>query len=56
MTSVARLIALPIVSGQEATGPGYSYSPQTHAKPAQSQQPGRHAHHGPQHITHLMQR
>jgi hypothetical protein len=78
MTSIARLIALPIVSagiiggaalglagmanaaptvgGQEATGPGYSYSPQTHAKPAPSQQPGWHAHHGPQHVTHLTQR
>lgn len=77
MTSIARLIALPIVSagiiggaalglagmanaqtagGQEATGPGYSYGPHTFANPAPTQQPGWHAHHGPQHVTHLTQR
>ena len=75
MTSIARLIALPIVSAgiiggaalglagmanaapaQDSTGPGYSYSPHTFANPASTQQPGWHAHHGPQHVTHLTQR
>jgi hypothetical protein len=38
------------------TGPGYSYSPGTYAKPAPTQQPGWHNHHGPQHIAGLTQR
>jgi hypothetical protein len=48
--------ATPTVGGHEATGPGYSYGPHTFAKPAPTQQPGWHAHHGPQHIGHLTQR
>jgi hypothetical protein len=40
----------------EPTGPGYSYSPGTYAKPAPTQQPGWHNHHGPQHIAGLTQR
>jgi hypothetical protein len=75
MTSIARLIALPIDSAgiiggaahglagqanaapaQDSTGTGYSYSPHTFAKPAPTQQPGWHAHHGVGHITHLTQR
>jgi len=42
--------------GQAPTGPGYSYSPGTYAKPAPTQQPGWHNHHGPQHIAGLTQR
>jgi hypothetical protein len=75
MTSIARLIALPIVSAgiiggaalglaglanaapsQDPTGPGHSYGPHTFANPAATQQPGWHAHHGPQHVINLMQR
>jgi hypothetical protein len=40
----------------EPTGPGYSYSPGTYAKPAPTQQPGWHNHHGPQHLAGLNQR
>ena len=42
--------------GQAPTGPGHSYSPNTYAKPAPTQKPGWHNHHGPQHIANLMQR
>jgi hypothetical protein len=42
--------------GQTPTGPGYSYSPGTYAKPAPTQVPGWHNHHGPQHVANLMQR
>jgi hypothetical protein len=37
------------------TDPGYSYSPDTHAKPATATG-GRHGHHGPQHIANLLNR
>jgi hypothetical protein len=40
----------------EPTGPGYSYSPGTYAKPAPTQQPGWRNHHGPQHLAGLNQR
>jgi hypothetical protein len=74
MTSIARLIALPIVSagiiggaalglagmanaqtvgGQEPTGPGYSFSPQTHAHPAPTVKPGWHNNPGPAYIAHI---
>ena len=35
------------------TGPGYSYSPTVKAKPAPTQQPGWHNHHGVWHIKAL---
>jgi hypothetical protein len=35
------------------SGPGYQYSPGTHAKPAPTQQPGWNHHHGPAHIAGL---
>jgi hypothetical protein len=38
------------------TGPGYSYSPGTYAKPAPTQAPGWHNHHGPAHVAGLNQR
>jgi len=38
---------------QAPTGPGYSYSPSTYAKPAPTQAPGWHAHHGPQRAANL---
>jgi hypothetical protein len=41
------------LGGQEATGPGYSYSPQTHAHPAPSAKPGWHNNHGPAYIAHI---
>ena len=41
---------------QDPTGPGYSYSPHTFATPAPTQQPGWHAHHGPQRAANLTQR
>jgi len=41
---------------QAPTGPGYSYSPGTYAKPAPTQQPGWHNHHGPQHVANLQNR
>ena len=34
-------------------GPGYSYSPGTHAKPAPTAGPGWHNNHGPTYIAHL---
>ena len=43
-------------TGQAQTGPGYSYSPDTYAKPAPSATPGWHGHHGPQHIANLLNR
>ena len=38
------------LGGQEPTGPGHSFSPQTHAHPAPAMQPGWHHHHGAGHI------
>jgi hypothetical protein len=68
----ARLVAVPAMIGaaalglagmanaatteQAPTGPGYSYSPDTYAKPAPTATPGRHGHHGPQHIANLLNR
>jgi hypothetical protein len=43
-------------TGQAPTGPGYSYSPDTYAKPAPTATPGWHNHHGPQHIANLLNR
>ncbi|WP_036438184.1 hypothetical protein [Mycobacterium sp. URHB0044] len=40
-------------SGQSPTGPGYSYSPDTYAKPAPTAKPGWHNNHGPQRIANL---
>ena len=42
--------------GQAPTGPGYSYSPESHAHPAPTAAPGWHNHHGPQHIVNLQDR
>jgi hypothetical protein len=42
--------------GQAPTGPGYSYSPESHAHPAPTAAPGWHNHHGPQHIANLQDR
>jgi hypothetical protein len=39
--------------GQTPTGPGYSYSPDTYAKPAPTAKPGWHNNHGPARIAHL---
>ena len=36
-----------------ATGPGYSYAPSVKAKPAPTQKPGWHNHHGVWHINAL---
>jgi hypothetical protein len=41
------------VGSQAPTGPGYSYSPQTHAHPAPTAKPGWHNNHGPAYIAHL---
>ena len=41
------------LGGQDPTGPGYSYSPQTHATPAPNATPGWHGHHGLAHVAHL---
>jgi len=41
-------------TGQAPTGPGYSYSPDTYAKPAPSAVPGWHNNHGPARIAHLL--
>jgi hypothetical protein len=41
-------------SGQAPTGPGYSYSPDTYAKPAPTAAPGWHNNHGPARIAHLL--
>jgi hypothetical protein len=43
-------------TGQAPTGPGYSYSPDTYAKPAPSAIPGWHNNHGPARIAHLQNR
>ena len=43
-------------SGQAPTGPGYSYSPDTYAKPAPNALPGWHNNHGPAYIAHLQGR
>jgi hypothetical protein len=50
------LAGLANAAATEPSGPGYSYSPGTYAKPAPSQLPGWHNHHGPTHIAHLTQR
>lgn len=50
------LAGMASAQNQAPTGPGYSYSPDSYAKPAPTQQPGWHAHHGPQHIANLTQR
>ena len=66
----ARYIAVPVMiggaalglagmanaapSGQAPTGPGYSYSPDTYAKPAPTAAPGWHNNHGPARIAHLL--
>ena len=42
--------------GQTPTGPGYSYSPDTYAKPAPTAIPGWHDNHGPARIAHLQNR
>jgi hypothetical protein len=66
----ARYIAVPAMIGgaalglagmanataQAPTGPGYSYSPDTYAKPAPSAIPGWHGNHGPARIAHLQNR
>ena len=67
--TIARYIAVPAMiggaalglagmanatTGQAATGPGYSYSPDTYAKPAPTAQPGWHNNHGPARIAHLL--
>ena len=70
MTSIARTfaryIAVPVMIGgaglglagmanaQAPTGPGYSYSPETHANPAPTAKPGWHGNHGPARIAHLL--
>ena len=41
-------------TGQAPTGPGYSYSPDTYAKPAPTATPGWHNTHGPARIAHLL--
>ena len=41
---------------QTPTGPGYSYSPDTYAKPAPTAKPGWHGNHGPARITNLQNR
>ncbi|SCX30400.1 hypothetical protein [Mycolicibacterium fluoranthenivorans] len=38
------------------TGPGYSYSPGTHAHPAPTAKPGWHNNHGPARIANLASR
>jgi hypothetical protein len=43
-----------MASAQAPTGPGYSYSPETHAKPAPTAKPGWHGNHGPARIAHLL--
>jgi hypothetical protein len=45
-----------ITGGQTPTGPGYSYSPDTYAKPAPTAKPGWHANHGPARIANLQDR
>jgi hypothetical protein len=47
-------MASAATSGQAPTGPGYSYSPDTYAKPAPTAQPGWHNNHGPARIAHLL--
>ncbi len=49
----AGLASAQTVGGQAPTGPGYSYSPDTHAKPAPTAKPGWHGNHGPAYIAHL---
>ncbi|MET0476224.1 MAG: hypothetical protein ABW001_16445 [Mycobacterium sp.] len=45
--------ATSIPGDQTPTGPGYSYSPGTYAKPAPTAKPGWHDNHGPAYIAHL---
>lgn len=67
--NLARFVAMPAMIGaaalglagmanaatgsQAPTGPGYSYSPGTYAKPAPTAKPGWHNNHGPAFIAHL---
>jgi hypothetical protein len=68
MTTIIRTIAATTILGAAALGlagtaaaatstapqgPGYSYSPGTHAKPAPTAKPGWHNHHGVTHIAQL---
>jgi hypothetical protein len=50
------LAGMANASAQAPTGPGYSYSPDTYAKPAPSAIPGWHGNHGPARIAHLQNR
>jgi len=50
------LAGMANATAQAPTGPGYSYSPDTHAKPAPSANPGWHNNHGPARIAHLQNR
>jgi hypothetical protein len=49
----AGLASAQSIGGQAPTGPGYSYSPDTYAKPAPTAKPGWHNHHGITHIAGL---
>jgi hypothetical protein len=49
----AGLASAQSIGGQAPTGPGYSYSPDTYAKPAPTAKPGWHDNHGPAYIAHL---
>jgi hypothetical protein len=50
------LAGMANATAQAPTGPGYSYSPDTYAKPAPSAIPGWHGNHGPARIAHLQNR
>ena len=41
------------LGGQEPTGPGHSFSPNTYAHPAPTVRPGWHNNHGPAYIAHI---
>ena len=41
------------LGGQEPSGPGNSFSPNTYAHPAPTVRPGWHHNHGPAYIAHL---
>jgi hypothetical protein len=47
-------LANATTTAQAPTGPGYSYSPDTYAKPAPTATPGWHNNHGPARIAHLL--
>jgi hypothetical protein len=66
--TIARFVAVPAIIGGAALGlaglanattsvapqgPGYSYSPGTHAHPAPTAKPGWNGNHGPARIAHL---